>query len=80
MLQLNLFDTDPETQALQVMNEDSLQTKSDTSLLTVEELECLPTYQVGQIVTAVQQMFHQHKSEGRDGFARAIAYEWIVRD
>ena len=55
--------------------------KSETKneLLTVEQLENLPTYQPGVIVKAIQEQFFEHKSQGRDGFARAIALEWVVK-
>lgn len=49
------------------------------TLLTVEQLEALPTYQKGVIVTAVQEMCLKHKAEGRDRDSRAIAYEWVVK-
>ena len=47
--------------------------------LTVEQLENLPTYQPGVIVKAIQAKFFEHKSQGRDGFARALAMEWVVK-
>ena len=54
-------------------------TTTSETLLTIEELEAIPTYQKGVIVTYIQEICLKHKAEGRDRDSRAIAYEWVVK-
>jgi hypothetical protein len=54
-------------------------TTTSETLLTIEELEAIPTYQKGVISTVIQDKFFEHKEAGDDRAARAIAYEWVVK-
>ena len=43
------------------------------------KLEAIPVFPKGKTYSYMEQTFLNHKKEGRDGFARAIASEWVVR-
>lgn len=45
----------------------------------IELLESIPTYPLGQTLVGVEKTFKKHLAEGRDGFARAVASEWILK-
>lgn len=76
MKQLDLFDTTIDSEIDLTMSDN--QEPTTEALLSIEQLEALPVYQPNVIVKAVKAMFFEHKKEGRDGFACAIAQEWIV--
>lgn len=77
--QLNLFDPiiDLETDSMSDNQQEQINT---TELWSIERLESIPFYPLGKTLKTVENKFFEHKSEGRDGFARALAYEWVVRE
>ena len=81
MNQLNLFDhnnnidLDPEPNMSK--KKASKTTESIESIRA--KLEAIPVFPKGKTYSYMEQTFLNHKKEGRDGFARAIASEWVVR-